>query len=143
MYFLTYIKKKKNTYSFQVHLEHVLNPRACSMCTLKEYVFIHIYGCNFMKFIIKCNCSIVSFSISVTLMIFCLKDLSTNMSRASISPLMSISICFMYLGALTLGAYILISVLSSYINPWASQVAPVVKNSLANASRCKRCEFDL
>ena len=113
------------------------------MCTLKEYVFIYIYGCNFMKFIIKSNCSIVSFSISVTLMIFCLKDLSTNMSRASISPLMSISICFMYLGALTLGAYILISVLSSYINPWASQVAPVVKNSLANASRCKRCEFDL
>ena len=75
-------------------------------------------------------------------MIFCLKDLSMNMSRASISPFMSVRIYFMYLGTLTLGAYILMSVISSYINPWASQVAPVVKNSPANASRCKRCEFE-
>ena len=58
---------------------------------------------------IKSNCSVVSFKISVALLIFCLKDLSIDVSGVLkaptiiVSPLvsrfMSVSICFMYLSA--------------------------------------------
>ena len=36
----------------------------------------------------------------------------------SVFPFMSVSICFMYLGAPLLGAYMLMSVKSPYINPF-------------------------
>ena len=59
---------------------------------------------------IKSNCSIVSFRISIALLIFCLKDLSIDVNGMlksptiivfpSISPFMSVTICCMYLGAL-------------------------------------------
>ena len=65
------------------------------------------------------NCSTVSFRISVALLIFCLQDLSIDVcgvlkSRITIIfslifPFMPISICFIYLGAPKLGAYILTS----------------------------------
>ena len=65
---------------------------------------------------IKSNFSIVSFRIFVVLLIFCLWDLSIDVSGVlkspttivfpSISAFMSVSIWCMYLGAPILGAYI-------------------------------------
>ena len=59
--------------------------------------------------------------------IFSLDDLSIDISGAlkfhtiivliSIYPFISISICFMYFGALVLGVYILIIIVSSWIDP--------------------------
>ena len=61
----------------------------------------------------KSNFSIISFRISVALLIFCLEDLSIVVSGVlnspimiifpSISPFMSVSICCRYLGAPILG----------------------------------------
>ena len=58
---------------------------------------------------IKSNFSVVSFRISVALLVFCLEDLSIDVSGVlksptlivfpSISPFMSANICCMYLGA--------------------------------------------
>ena len=71
----------------------------------------------------KSKISIVSFRISVALLIFCLEDLSIDVSGVlkspniivfpSISPFMSASICYMYLGAPIGVAYMLTSVISS------------------------------
>ena len=71
---------------------------------------------------IKSNFSTVSFRISVALLIFCLEDLSIDVSGVlksptliefpSISPFMYVSICCRYLGAPVLGAYILMIVIS-------------------------------
>ena len=75
---------------------------------------------------IKSNFSIVSFRISVALMIFCLEHLSIDVTGVlksptmivfpSTSPFMSVSICCKYLGAPILGAYILMIVISSFLN---------------------------
>ena len=72
---------------------------------------------------IKSNFSIVSFRISVALLIFCLEDLSIVVSGVlmsptmivfpSISPFMSVSTYCRYLGASILRAYILMIVISS------------------------------
>ena len=72
---------------------------------------------------IKSYFSIVSFRISVSLLIFCLEDLSidgtgvlqspTMIVFPSIFPFMSVSICCVYLGAPILEAYILMIVISS------------------------------
>ena len=66
---------------------------------------------------IKTKSSIVSFRISVALLIFYLEDLSIDVSGMlksptlivfpSISPLMSVIICCRYLGTPILGAYVL------------------------------------
>ena len=64
--------------------------------------------------------SIVSFRVSAALLIFCLKDLSIDVSGVLKSPtaviLLSVSpfvsICFMHLDAPILGAYMLTSVIS-------------------------------
>ena len=81
------------------------------------------FGCSVLKISIKSNFSIVSFRISVALLVFCLEDLSIDVSGVlksptmivfpSISPFMSVSICCRYLGAPILGAYILMIVISS------------------------------
>ena len=73
--------------------------------------------------LMKSNFSIVSFRISVALLIFYLEDLSIVVSGVlksptlivfpSISSFMSVSICCRYLGAPILGAYILMIVISS------------------------------
>ena len=73
---------------------------------------------------IKSNFSIISFSISVALLIFCLEDLSIHVSGVlkspamtvfpSISPFMSVSICWRYLSAPLFGAYVLMIVISSH-----------------------------
>ena len=72
---------------------------------------------------IKSHFSGISFRISVALLIFCPEDLSIVVSRVlksptmivfpSISPFMSVSICWRHLGAPILGAYILTIVISS------------------------------
>ena len=69
----------------------------------------------------------MSFRTYVALSIFCLDDRSIDVSGVlkspttivllSVSPFMSVSICFIYFGALILGAYMLMSVISSYIDP--------------------------
>ena len=71
------------------------------------------FGCSVLKIPIKSNFSIVAFRISVALLVFCLEDLSVGVSGVlrsptmivfpSISPLMSVSICCMYLVRLHLG----------------------------------------
>ena len=72
----------------------------------------------------KYNWSVVSFRTSVALLIFCLDDLSIDVSGVLksptitvlllISPFMSFSICFLYLGAPIFGRYIFTSIISSF-----------------------------
>ena len=86
-------------------------------------MYSDFFGCSVLKISIKSNFSIVSFRISVALLVFCLEDLSIDVSGVlksptmivfpSISPFMSVSICCRYLGAPILGAYILMIVISS------------------------------
>lgn len=67
--------------------------------------------------------SIVTFKSSVSLLIFCLDNLSIIESEVlkcptiivllSVSPFRSVDTCFIYLGALMLGAYILVIAVSS------------------------------
>ena len=81
-------------------------------CALEKNVYYVCVGGNVLKISIKSNCSIVSFRISIALLIFCIEDLFINVSEvlnsptiivfSSISPFMSVSTCFMYLGALIL-----------------------------------------
>ena len=69
----------------------------------------------------------VSLKASVSLLIFCLDNLSIDVSGVlksptiivllSISPFVFVNICFMYLGAAVLGAYIFTIVISSWIDP--------------------------
>ena len=72
--------------------------------------------------------SSVSFKASISLLIFCLNYLSIDVSGMlksptiivllSVSPFMSANICFMHLGAPTLGVYIFTTVISSWIDPF-------------------------
>ena len=75
-------------------------------CALEKNVYSDFFGCSVLKTSIKSNFSIVSFRISVALLVFCLEDLSIDVSRVlkspamivlpSISPFMSVNICCMY-----------------------------------------------
>ena len=92
-------------------------------CKLEKNVYSSSLGYNVLKISIMSNCSIVSFRISVALLILCLEDLSIDVSGMLkspaiivflfISPFMSVSICFMDLGAPILGVYMLMRVKSS------------------------------
>ena len=67
----------------------------------------------------------MSFKATVALLSFCLDDIfidvigvlksPTIIVLLSVSSLMSVSICFIYLGAPVLGAYVLMSLLSSFV----------------------------
>ena len=91
-------------------------------CVLEKNVYSDCFQCNVLKMSMKTNFSIVSFRISAALLIFCLEDLSTDVSGVLISPtiivftsissFMSLSICCMYLGVPILEAYILRIVIS-------------------------------
>ena len=69
----------------------------------------------------------VSFKASVSLLIFRLDDLSIDVIEVlksptiivllSVSPFVSVNICFMYLGGPMLSAYIFTVVTSSWIDP--------------------------
>ena len=92
-------------------------------CALEKNVYSDFFGCSVLKISMKSTFSIVSFRISVALLVFCLEDLSIDVSGVlksptmivfpSVSPFMSVSICWRYLGAPILGAYILMIVISS------------------------------
>ena len=85
------------------------------------YILI-FFGCSVLKMSIKSNFYIVSFRISVALLIFCLEDRSVDVSGVlnppttivfpSISPLMSVTNCHVYMDVPILGVYILTSVIS-------------------------------
>ena len=86
-------------------------------------MYSDFFGCSVLKISIKSNFSIVSFRISVALLVFCLEVLSidvrgilrspTMIVFSSISPFMSVNICCMYLGVPILGGYILTIVIAS------------------------------
>ena len=69
----------------------------------------------------------MSVKVCVSLLIFCLDDLSIDVSGVLksptiivlllISPFMAVSICHIYCGAPMLGAYIITIVLCSWIDP--------------------------
>ena len=95
------------------------------MHLIEKNVYSDFFGCNVLKISIKSNFSIVSLLHvgSVALVIFCLEDLSIDVSGVlksptmivfpSISPFMSVNICCMYLGVPIFGAYMLTVVISS------------------------------
>ena len=93
-------------------------------CALEKNVYSEFFGCNALKMSIRSEFSIVSFRSCVVLLFFCLEDLSSDVSGVlksptmivfpSLSPFMSrVSICWSYLGAPILGAFILTIVTSS------------------------------
>ena len=55
-------------------------------CALAKNVYSALFECNVLKISIKSNYFVVSFKISITLLIFCFKDLSINMSGVLKSP---------------------------------------------------------
>ena len=87
-------------------------------------------GCNVLKTSMKSNCAIMPSRISVVLLIFCLEDLSIDESGAlkssaiilfpQVSPFMSVSIHFMYLGAPISEEYVLMSIMSSSLIDYLS-----------------------
>ena len=80
-------------------------------------MYSDFFGYNVLKMSIKSIFSIVSFRISVYLLVFCLEGGSIDVSGVlnsptmivvpSISPFISVNICCMYLGASIFGAYML------------------------------------
>ena len=93
-------------------------------CTLEKTIYSVLFECNVLKVLL--SLTVLSVRIYVALLIFCL-DLSIDVSGvlslllvvfSSISPFTSVSICYMYLGASILGAYILTSVISSWNDPF-------------------------
>ena len=86
-------------------------------------MYSDFFGCSVLKISIKSNFSIVSFRISVALLVFCLEDLSIDVSGVlksptlivfpSISPFMYVNICYIYVGAPIFGAYMLMIAISS------------------------------
>ena len=55
-------------------------------CALEKNVYSGFFGCNVLKISIRSNCSIVTFRISVALLIFCIEDLSIDVSGVLKSP---------------------------------------------------------
>ena len=92
-------------------------------CALEKNIYSGLFGCNVLKMSLKFEFSVVSFRISVALLIFCPRGsiswcewsvkVSSIILFPSISPFMSVSICCVYLGAPVLGAYLLMNVISS------------------------------
>ena len=66
--------------------QYVINSWECSMCTWEECIF-WFFGCNVLKMLINSNFSIVSFRISVALLIFCLENLSIDVGVGVSLPL--------------------------------------------------------
>ena len=92
-------------------------------CALEKNVYSDLFGCNVLKNV-KSDFSIVSFRISIALPIFCPKALFIDVNGVlkfpviivflAISPFMSVNICFIYLDAPVLGAYMLMIVISFF-----------------------------
>ena len=103
----------------------------CSMCMWKSVYFV-VLAWDVLQLSIKLIWTTVTFKTTISLLIFCLDDLSIHMIETLkfptfiellwISPFMFIIICFIYLGALMFGAYlltilylVLVSTLSHYV----------------------------
>ena len=75
-------------------------------CALEKKVYSSAFGWNVLKISMRSISSNVSFKTCVSLLIFCFDDLSIGVSGVlksptiivllSISPFMSVSICFIY-----------------------------------------------
>ena len=99
------------------------------------WLYSAAFGWNALWISLKFIWSNISFKDCVSLLIFCLDDLSIDESRVlksptiivllSISPFMTVSICLIYWGAPFLGAYIFIIVISpSWIDPFYHMQCP-------------------
>ena len=92
-------------------------------CALEKKVKFIILRWNVLYISIRSNWSIVSFKVCVSLLIFCLVDLSIGVSGVCrspsiivlllISPFILVGICLTYYGAPMFGAYISVIVISS------------------------------
>ena len=69
--------------------QNVIYPRECSMCT-GENVYSAAFGCNILYLSIKSIWSNASFKSFVSLLIFCLDDLSFVESRVLSFPTISV-----------------------------------------------------
>ena len=95
------------------------------LCALEKKVKFIVWGWNVLKISIRSNWSIVSFKVCVSLLIFCLVDLSIGVSGVLKSPtiivlllissFILVSICLTYWGAPMFSAYIFIIVISSLV----------------------------
>ena len=100
---------------------YMVSPREYFMHNWKN-VYSTFLPCNVLIISSKSSCTIVSFRISVALLISCFKDLSTDVSGLlksptiivflPVSPFISVSIYFMYLSTPILGTYMLMCAIS-------------------------------
>ena len=132
-YHIVIRKDAWNDFSFCEFTKARLWPRMWSVlenvpCALEGKVKFIVLGWNVLLISIKSSWSIVSFKVCVSLLIFCLVDLSIGVNGVLKSPtilvlllislFILVSICLMYWGAPMLGAYIFIIVTaSSWIDP--------------------------
>ena len=77
-------------------------------CALEKNVYFDFFGCNVLKILMKSNFPIVSFRISVTLLIFSLEDLSIDVTRVLKSPTLIVPHQFLLL-------YLLVFVVSIWV----------------------------
>ena len=94
-------------------------------CAFEKNVYCAAFGWNVLYISIKFIWSNVSFKVSVSLLIFCLDDLSIDVSGVLKSPTIIVllsafffvffNICFMYLGAPMLDVYIYIKLLHLFL----------------------------
>ena len=75
-------------------------------CAIERNMYYTFFGFNVLKISTKSKSSIVSFRISVALLIFCLEDLSTDVSEVLKSPLLLYSHPFVPLALLVFVFYI-------------------------------------
>ena len=112
---------------------YVVNVGECSIYTWKECIFCaFFFWYNVLKIAVKFNYSVVSFKISLALLICFLEGMSIDVSEVlncltiifpRIFPFMSVHICCMYLDAPILGAYTLMSIISScWVDPFIFSV---------------------
>ena len=115
----------------------------------KRMCILGLFTCSILQISVKSNRSIVSFRISVALLIFCLKDLSNAVSGVSKSPtiiivlstflFMSVSICVICLGTPLFGEYMLMNV--NVISPCIGPLYYIVPFSVFLYELCYRVSF--
>ena len=115
-------------------------------CALEKKVKFIVLGLNVLQITFRSYLSIVSLTACVSLLIFCLVDLSIGVSEVFksptiivlllISPFIHVSVCLTYCGAPMLGAYIFIIVISSsWIDPLIIMQCPSLSLFMAFISK--------
>ena len=102
--------------------QDVIYPGECVACALEKKMYSAAFRWDALQISIKSVWFNVSFKVCVSLLIFCLDDLSICVSGVlksptiivllSISPFMAVSICLRYCGAPMLDGYIFTIVIS-------------------------------